>query len=436
MTEQTDKTLPGFADRMMARSDANAEALIGQVRMFVSGVLFVTVAALLFRIEPELYALRETELKAAFVVTLAYFSLGLVSFVVAKSSWYRPFHGLVFALFEVSLVLANLYFDVQDSDTNSLFALASPRVLMLTLVLVLQVFRYRLAIHVVVSALLIMGVSLLIFFDVQMPITPPPRVMDELVQMYSPPPNAVRIIMLIVLATIVGLSISRSRRMMGRIAHELEENHNRNRFLPQELSGQMSDEDLQILRKGKNCDAAVMFVDIRGFTKLTGQLSTEETAQLLTAYRSLVMDAVLANNGIIDKFIGDGVMCVFGLETSFDVAAKDAVNAGKTLISGLDQWNVERAERKEPELDIVVVVHGGPVFAAAIGDDRRLEFTVTGPTVNTASRMESWAKEFDKCFVVSQRVAETVNLGMKGVRPVGDVLFRGDLGKTRLLEIT
>ena len=84
MKETSEKPSAGFAARMMARSDANAEALIGKVRMFVSGILFITVAALLLRLPAELYSLRETELWAAFFVTLAYFALGLISFFVGK----------------------------------------------------------------------------------------------------------------------------------------------------------------------------------------------------------------------------------------------------------------------------------------------------------------------------------------------------------------
>ena len=422
---------------MIARSDAEAEALIGRVRMFVGGVLCVAVTAVLFRLPTETFALRQTELYAALVVTLLYFLLGLASYRVARLPSYRPWHGFAFAMLEVALVLANIYFDIQDGQTNSLFALASPLILMLALVLVLQVLRYRLFVHAVVSLTLIAGVLFLLFLDVKMPLDPPPLVVGELLQMYSLPPNMVRLLMLAVLATIVGLAIMRSRRLMESIAHELEESHNRNRFLPRELKTKMSDYDVQTLREGSERDLVIMFVDVRGFTELSSQMRPAETAAMLSAYRWLVTDAVLAQGGIVDKFIGDGVLCVFGLESTFDTAVRAALAAGNDIFVRLASWNSQRSASGDEPLAVVIAVHGGPVLAAAIGDDRRLEFTVTGPAVNTASRMEGWAKENDEAFVVSGAVAMAVGDTSKAARmhPLGSQQLRGDADAIDLLAM-
>ncbi len=419
---------------MIARSDAEAEALIGRVRMLVGGVLCVAVITVLFRLPAETFSLRQTELYAALVVTLLYFVLGLVSYRVAISS-YRLWHGFAFALLEVALVLANVYFDIRDGETNSLFALASPLVLMLALVLVLQVLRYRLLVHIAVSGILICGVLYLLFMDFRMPLDPPPDVLNELLQMYSPPPNMVRLLMLAVLATIVGLAIIRSRRLMESIAHELEERHNRDRFLPRELTTQMSDQDVQTLRQGSEREVVVMFVDMRGFTTLSGSMTPAETATLLSAYRSLVMDAVLAQGGIVDKFMGDGVLCVFGLESSFTKAANAALAAGNEILARVESWNGERRRTEEQPVSIVVAVHGGPVLAAAIGDDRRLEFTVTGSAVNTASRMEGWAKENGETFVVSGAIADAADSGLNTLRQLDSEQLRGDTAATDLFAV-
>ncbi|MDD9909527.1 MAG: adenylate/guanylate cyclase domain-containing protein [Ahrensia sp.] len=368
-----------FAASMIARSDAEAEALIGRVRMLVSTILCLTVVALLFQLPAETVELRRSELYAALAVTALYIDLGFASYCLARSAHYHPWHGFVFAMLEVALVLANIYFDIRDAQTNSLFALASPPVLMLALVLVLQVLRYRIVVHAAVSVGLISGVVLLLASDISLPVDPTARVLDELLLMYSPPPNGVRLIMLAVLATIVGLAIMRSRRLMETIAHELEESHNRNRFLPSELTSQMSDTDLQTLRRDSEREVVVMFVDMRNFTALSGDRSPADTAALLTTYRGLVMDAVLDHDGIVDKFIGDGVLCIFGLESSYEVAAQKAVLAGQGLMQSLAEENKRRAKQGVTPFHIAIALHGGSVFAAAIGDDRRLEFTVTGP---------------------------------------------------------
>jgi len=179
------------------------------------------------------------------------------------------------------------------------------------------------------------------------------------------------------------------------------------------------------------------FVDMRGFTELSSQMRPAETAAMLSAYRGLVMDAVLAQGGIVDKSIGDGVLCAFGLESTFDTAARAALAAGNDIFVILVNWNSQRSASGDEPLAVVIAVHGGPVLAAAIGDDRRLEFTVTGPAVNTASRMEGWAKENDEAFVVSGAVAMAVGDTSKAARmhPLGSQQLRGDAEAIDLLAM-
>jgi len=393
-----------FATRLIAESDANSEALIGGVRMFVAGALFLTVTGLLVRLPAETFLLRQTELYAAVVVTLLYFLLGLASFFLARSAFYKPIYGTAFAILEVGLVLANIFFDVRDSETSSLFALASPLVLMVALVLVLQVLRYRLVVHTVASALLLLGILLLLVFDMRSGQALPPRVVAELQQMYSLPPNMVRLLMLTVLATIVGLAIWRSRRMMESIAQELETAHNRNRFLPRELTSQLNDQALDRLRQGEEREIVVMFIDLRGYTALSQAISPAEMAALLTRYRSLVSACIAQNGGIVDKFIGDGVMCFFGLECDPQHAASQAVDSALAVHRQISNWNIERREAGEKALAVAAALAAGPVLVAALGDDQRLEFTVIGSAVNTASRIEDFAKETGQSSVLNDRV--------------------------------
>lgn len=393
-----------FASRLIAESDAQSEALIGGVRMFVAGVLFVTVVALLMRLPLNVFLLRQTELQAAVVVTLLYFLLGLTSFLLVRWGHYKPIYGLAFALLEVALVLANIFFDVRDFETSSLFALASPLILMVTLVLVLQVLRYRLVVHVVASILLLSGILVLLMFDMRVGQPATPRVLAELQQMYSLPPNLVRVLMLCVLATIVGLAIWRSRRMMETIAQELEAAHNRNRFLPRELTSRLDDAELAKLREGQEREVVVMFVDLRGYTALSQTISTSETAALLTRYRQLVSGCITENGGIVDKFIGDGVMCFFGLECSPQRAAEQGADSALAVHRLMNEWNEQRKLASEPLLSIAVALAAGPVLVAALGDDTRLEFTVIGPAVNKASRIEGFAKETGQRTVLDARV--------------------------------
>ena len=425
---------PSFANRMIARSDAEAELLIGRVRMFVASILFAAIFLLFNNLPRETFLLRETELKAALVVSGSYFLLGLLSSFLAQSKAYRPIHGLLFALAEVALVLCNVFFDIVDPETSSLFALASPLLLMIALVLVLQVLRYRLWVHIIVSASMIFGLLLLLLHDMQIGEQTSQRAFNELLQMYSLPPNVVRLLMLAILATIIAIAISRSRSLMVRIANELEESQNRNRFLPQELTTHLTDEDIERLRNGRNREVVVMFVDMRGFTRLTQTLSPSQTADLLSEYRSIIMDIVGQHRGIIDKFIGDGVMCVFGLDSSFEQAACDAVESAQEIQKKSADWNRQRQANGEPECEIVIAIGGGEALVAALGPDERLEFTVIGPVVNSVSRMEEHAKLHDVQVLLSSTVHDGLlkKHAEDPCREWGTTHFRGENVATQL----
>lgn len=427
-----------FAGRMIARSDAEAEMLIGRVRMFVAGVIFIALTALITILPPETYALRQAELIAGLVVSFCYSCLGAASFLVARSKFYKPVHGLLFALAEVALVLFNTLFDVLNPDTSSLFALASPLLLVIAIVLVLQVLRYNLKIHITVSVLVILGLFGILLYDPQIGQAPSPRLVDEVLNLYSVPPNVLRVFMLSLLAVIVALAISRSRSLMEKIAHELEESQNRNRFLPSELTTHLSDEDISELRTGRTEQVVVMMVDLRGFTKLALTLTPQQTAELLNSYRSIVMDVVTRNQGIIDKFMGDGVMCVFGLEQDFENASTSAVKAAIEISALMETWNTKRALINYEKLNTVIAIGGGEAFIAALGPPDRLEFTAIGPAVNSVSRMEAHAKEVNVEILISKIVyeAQTLDQGIDCTfTPIGKTRFRGEEQETELWSL-
>ncbi|MEL6503434.1 MAG: adenylate/guanylate cyclase domain-containing protein [Pseudomonadota bacterium] len=411
----------------MAESDARAEALIGLVRMFVSATLFFTVAAVLWRLPPQIQELRGHALYVALVVTASYFLLGVFSLLVSRSKNYRPVWGLFFALVEVALVLINIYANIRAPHANALFALASPLILMIALVLVLQVLRYRLLIHITVSLLLLTGTLFLILFGGGTE-TISDVFIEEVLGLYSLPPNVVRMVMFGVMATIVGVAIWRSRRLMERIAVETEALHNRNRFLPRELTAALDDGELERLREGEERDAVILFVDIRNFTGLSERLGPAQTAALLTRYRALVSRTVTRHGGVVDKFIGDGVMCSFGLKCSLKEAAAQAVDCACAITA-------EAAKSAHDETSrylTACAAASGQVLVAAVGDEERLEYTVIGPPVNRAARVEAFAKEHDYGVVITGEIFDlTANQGNPW-RNLGAHMLRGEKVATRL----
>lgn len=144
-------------------------------------------------------------------------------------------------------------------------------------------------------------------------------------------------------------------------------------------------------------DAAVLFVDLIGFTARTERLPPEQTLTQLRRFHGLVEEAVFAERGTLDKFLGDGALATFGVPDPRIEDATDALASAKRIAEAIAAWRVE-----DPEAPAVSLgVHQGRVFLGDVGGHRRFEFTVIGDTVNVASRLEGMARELGAVIVAS-----------------------------------
>ena len=175
---------------------------------------------------------------------------------------------------------------------------------------------------------------------------------------------------------------------------------------------------------GRIQDVAVMFCDIRGFTALSETMSPADVAAFLSEYHGRMVDEVFRFGGTIDKFIGDAIMVTFGTPDTAPDDAERAVLAGLAMKQALTELNRERRARDLPEIRQGMGIHYGPVIAGNIGTAERLEYTVIGDTVNTASRIEGACKELSEDFLISGSVQ--CHLGADTtVRPLTELTVRG-----------
>ena len=151
--------------------------------------------------------------------------------------------------------------------------------------------------------------------------------------------------------------------------------------------------------------ATVMFVDLVGFTGMGETQSPTEIAATLRGFHARVERAVATHGGVVDNFIGDAVLAVFGVPGSDDHrAAAQALAAARAVVAAFEAWNLERRALGQPEIACGIGVHFGPVRIAEVGGTSHARVTVTGDTVNVASRLEQLTRDLHAAVIASDAV--------------------------------
>jgi adenylate cyclase len=159
---------------------------------------------------------------------------------------------------------------------------------------------------------------------------------------------------------------------------------------------------------GQRQKLVILMSDVRGFTSRSEGTDPEQLVRDLNLYFQDMVEQVQRHGGIVDKFIGDGLLAFFGLDQDED-AAERALAAARGMLAQLPHLN----ERLSSPVEIGIGLHHGEVVAGAIGSQDRLEFTIIGDAVNTASRMEGLTKRLNTPLVLSQAVSEKLGAGAR-----------------------
>jgi adenylate cyclase len=177
-----------------------------------------------------------------------------------------------------------------------------------------------------------------------------------------------------------------------RLAKEEVARANYSRFLPEYVVKQMLENPNSFKLGGVTQTITVLFADIRGFTRISEHAQPEKIVQLLNRYFSAMTDIIFAHGGTLDKYLGDGLMALFGAPTVTPKDAANAMSAAVAMQRRMLSINDELRAEGYPEIGVGIGLHTGEVIVGYIGSERRSEYTAIGDAVNTASRLESNAK--------------------------------------------
>lgn len=181
------------------------------------------------------------------------------------------------------------------------------------------------------------------------------------------------------------------------------------RYVPGEVVSQALDtsED-QIMKPGESRIVSVLFADIRDFTNFTSDLPPSEVVNFLNDYWDVVSECVKNNKGSINKYMGDGMLAVFGAPVSYIDNHSNAVTAALDMVKSLDAINKMYKEILNKEIRIGIGINTGEVVVGNVGTEDYMEYSVIGDTVNIASRLESLSKDKPNSILISERTYRVV----------------------------
>ena len=185
---------------------------------------------------------------------------------------------------------------------------------------------------------------------------------------------------------------------------------------------------------GKKANVTVLFADIRGFTSMSEKLEPDEISVILNEYFTALEPIITSYNGVINKFIGDAVMAIFGEPIQDKDHAVNAVKCADTMLKKVQELQKKWLQEGKPKIEIGVGINTGEAFVGNIGSEKRLEYTVIGDMVNLASRIESYNKVYKTQFLISSNTYQYVR-GIADVIKISEVKIRGKEKKMNIYEV-
>ncbi len=227
-----------------------------------------------------------------------------------------------------------------------------------------------------------------------------------------------KVVSIVLVTAVLYLALHRARELLVSAVREGTAADDLKRFFSPEIARQItSSEELIAAGQGEVRQAAILMIDIRGFTSFAATIPADDVMRLLAGYQAHMVPVIQANGGTIDKFLGDGIMATFGAAKVSESQAADALRAAEAVFEAASAWNAFRASAGyDKTLVVNAAVASGPVVYGAVGDETRLEYTVIGDAVNLAAKLEKHNKEVGAAGLTT---VETLALAREqGFRPV------------------
>lgn len=221
--------------------------------------------------------------------------------------------------------------------------------------------------------------------------------------------------------------------MIEDISSEKRMKSTMSRYMDPGLADQLMARGEDILG-GKSAVATILFSDIRSFTTLTEELGAQGTVALLNEYFTIMVDCIMQEGGMLDKFIGDAIMAAFGIPLPHGDDEDRAVRAAISMHHHLKEWNAARASEGKKPVNIGIGLNTDTVVSGNIGSPKRMDYTLIGDGVNLASRLESACKQYHAKILISENTYRKLR-GTYRIREIDRVVVKGKTEPVSIFEV-
>lgn len=382
--------LPGRVRRSIREDQLASEILVGWMQLAV-----VVMFAALYAVSPKTFSEQARFEPAPWALGL-YALFTVMRLALAYRGYRWDWLQAVSALVDIALLLALIWSYHIQYEQPAAFVLKAPTLLYVFIFIALRalLFAPRLVLLTGIAAGLgwLVMVAVVIREDDGMQIT---RNYVEYMTSNSVLIGAEfdKIVSILVVTGLITMAVVRARALLIRAVAEGTRAHDLERFFAPEIVEQITAADREIIPgRGEQREAAILYVDIRGFSDMAATMPPDSLISLLTDYQAHLIPAITKNNGTAEKFLGDGMMASFGAALPTDHYAADALKAVDGVLANVADWNSQRKAEGQKEIRLGIAVTAGPVVFGAVGGEDRLELAVIGNPVNLAAKLEKHAK--------------------------------------------
>lgn len=424
-------------DQLFLRAEIRAERLVALLRMAIAiglGLSFVlTVWPQVGDPQPTPVLIRQWIYASG--TMLAYFTLGLVSWLANQRGLYRPWMAWPAATADCLFVLVGVGLSLVNISVPGSHVFVFPSIWLAPLVLTFGALRFNPWLQAYITLVIVLGVFALL--QVSSADAQAPRA-QSIALFFSGPPNYMRLAMLGLAGLILVVATARTRAVLLTSLTEARNSINLTRYLPGQLAPRLAEGGLAELQRGSRQQMGVLFIDMRGFTNWSQHRSPQEIIEFMTEYRRRISNVARETGGMIDKFMGDAAMIVFESHGEARATARACVDCAEKLDREISGWSRARVAAGADAVQAGIGLHWGEVFSGVVGDQDRLEFSVFGDTVNTAARLEEMTKTLGVDIVASRDILTKAGFGPapEGWAELAEVSVRGRTGTVEILGRT